>query len=49
MINIKEVTGLDSVDFRDVLDLGQAKPRKGKIVNFLEKFADSDLINNMKA
>ena len=47
---MQDVTGLDKVDFSDVLDLGQAEPSTpkfngGKEVNFLEKFGDSETIN----
>jgi len=47
VVNMQDVTGLDRVDFSDVLDLGQAKPRKGKVVNFLDKFGDSGPIDEM--
>jgi len=47
VVNMQDVTGLDRVDFSDILDLGQAKSRKGKMVNFLDKFGDSKPINEM--
>lgn len=47
VVNMQDVTGLDRVDFSDVLDLGQAKPRKGKMVNFLDKFGYSGPIDEM--
>jgi len=45
VVNMKDVTGLERVDFSDILDLGQTKPSiskssKGKMVNFLEMFGD---------
>lgn len=45
VVNMQDTTGLERVDFSDILDLGQTKPsiskvRKGKTVNFLEKFGD---------
>lgn len=45
-VNMQDTTGLDRVEFTDKFDLGQTKPsickpRKGKEVNFLEKFGDS--------
>lgn len=45
VVNMKDVTGLDRVDFSDILDLGQPEPailkdRKSKTVNFLEMFGD---------
>ncbi len=50
VVNMQDVTGLDRVDFSDVLDLGQAEPsdsklNRGKEVNFLDKFGDSGPIN----
>ena len=50
MVNMQDVTGLDRVEFTDKFDLGQTKPnvpnpRKGKTVNFLEKFGDSGTID----
>ena len=52
VVNMKDVTGLDRVEFSDILDLGQAessisKPRRGKVVNFLEKFGDPGTIDEM--
>lgn len=48
-VNMQDTTGLDRVEFSDKFDLGQTKPsicnpRKGKEVNFLEKFGDSEPI-----
>ena len=48
-VNMQDTTGLDRVEFTDKFDLGQTKPsicnpRKGKEVNFLEKFGDSEPI-----
>ena len=48
-VNMRDVTGLDRVDFTDKLDLGHHNepsickklPRKGKEVRFLDKFGDS--------
>ena len=45
-VNMRDVTGLDRVEFTDKFDLGQTKPsicnpQKGKEVNFLDKFGDS--------
>ena len=45
-VNMQDITGLDRVEFTDKFDLGQTKPsisnpRKGKEVNFLDKFGDS--------
>lgn len=45
-VNMQDTTGLDRVEFTDKFDLGQTKPsickpRKGKEVNFLDKFGDS--------
>lgn len=50
VVNMQDVTGLDKVDFSDVLDLGQAEPcppksHQGKTVNFLDKFGDSGTID----
>ena len=47
---MKDVTGLDRVEFTDKFDLGQpepsiCKPRQGKEVNFLDKFGDSGQIS----
>lgn len=52
VVNMQDVTGLDRVDFSDVLDLGEAKPsipkpRRGKRVNFLDKFGDSGPIDEI--
>ena len=47
VVNMQDVTSLDRVDFSDVLDLGQAKPSKGKMVNFLDKFGDSGPIDKI--
>lgn len=47
VINMCDVTGLDRVDFSDVLDLGQPKTCKGKMINFLDKFGDSSPIDEM--
>ena len=52
VVNMQDVTGLNRVEFSDILDLGQAepsisKPRTGKIVNFLEKFGDPGTIDEM--
>lgn len=52
VVNMQDVTGLNRVEFSDILDLGQAepsisKPRTGKIVNFLEKFGDPETIDEM--
>ena len=47
VVNMQDVTGLDRVDFRNVLDLGQTKPRKGKLVRFLDKFGDAGSIDEM--
>lgn len=50
-VNMQDVTGLDQVEFSDQFDLGQTKPtitktaRKGKEVNFLDKFGDSSPID----
>lgn len=47
VVNMKDVTGLDCVDFSDALDMGQpgsyplGGSMKGKTVNFLDKFGDS--------
>ena len=48
-VNMQDTTGLDREEFTDKFDLGQTKPstckpRKGKVVNFLEKFGDSEPI-----
>lgn len=49
VVNMQDVTGLDRVDFSDVLDIGQAaKPRKGKMVNFLDKFGDSEPVDEIE-
>jgi len=45
VVNMKDVTGLEHVDFSDILDLGQNKPSiskssKGKMVKFLDIFGD---------
>ncbi len=45
VVNMQDITGLDRVDFSDVLDLGQPEPSiskasKSKTVNFLEMFGD---------
>lgn len=50
VVNMKDVTKLDYVDFSDTTELGQFKPniphpRKGKTVNFLEKFGDSRIVD----
>lgn len=45
---MQDVTSLNRVDFSDVLDLGQTcipKSHKGKMVDFLDKFGDSETIN----
>lgn len=52
VVNMQDVTGLDQVEFSDMLDVGQAKPsiprlRKGKTVNFLDKFGDSEIIDEI--
>lgn len=47
VVNMQDVTGLDRVDFIDVLDLGQSKRPKAKITNFLEKFGDSGPIDEI--
>ena len=47
VVNMQDVTGLDRVDFSDVLDLGEAKPGKEKMVNFLDRFGDSGPIDEM--
>lgn len=47
VINMQDVTDLDRVDFSDIFDLGQSKSRKGKMVDFLEKFGDSGPIDEM--
>ena len=49
-VNMQDVTGLDRVEFTHKFDLGQNKPsmsdsRKGKEVNFLDKFGDSGPIS----
>ena len=49
-VNMQDVTGLDRVEFTDKFDLGQTepstcKPRRGKQVNFLDKFGDSGQIS----
>ena len=51
IVNMQDVTGLDRVEFTDKFDLGQPKPSscnppKGKEVNFLDKFGDSEPIGN---
>jgi len=48
-VNMQDTTGLDRVEFTDKFDLGQPKsssynPPKGKEVNFLDKFGDSEPI-----
>lgn len=45
VVNMQDITGLDRVDFSDILDLGQPEPTiskasKSKTVNFLEMFGD---------
>ena len=45
-VNMKDITGLNRVEFSDKFDLGQTqpsmcKPRQGKEVHFLDKFGDS--------
>ena len=45
VVNMQDTTGLDRVDFSDILDLGQpettiSKASKGKTVNFLDLFGD---------
>lgn len=52
VVNMKDMTGLDRVEFSDSLDLGQAEPsisepRTGRTVNFLEKFGDPRTIDEM--
>ena len=49
-VNMQDITGLDRVKFTDQCDLGQTKSdicnlRKGKEVNFLDKFGDSGPIS----
>lgn len=51
VVNVQDVTALEHVKFTDVLDLGKPEPsipepRKGKMVNFLDKFADSGTIRD---
>nr|YP_010133682.1 hypothetical protein KYU99_pgp071 [Nitzschia supralitorea]QWM93172.1 hypothetical protein [Nitzschia supralitorea] len=49
VVNMQDVTGLNRVDFSDILDLGQSDsyvPKfKGKTVNFLDKFGDPEIIS----
>jgi starvation-inducible outer membrane lipoprotein len=45
VVNMQDVTGLERIDFSDILDLGQTEPSipepsKGRMVNFLERFGD---------
>jgi hypothetical protein len=52
VVNMQDVTGLERVEFSDILDLGQAKssiskPSTGKTVNFLDKFGDRGAIDEM--
>lgn len=45
-VTLADVTKLDGVEFEDVKDLGQvskASKVKAKLVNFLDKFGDSDI------
>lgn len=44
---MQDVTGLGHVKLSNVLDLGQPKPQKGKMVNFLDKFGDSEPIDEI--
>ena len=48
-VNMQDTTGLSRVEFTDKFDFGQTKPsisnpQKGKEVNFLDKFGDSEKI-----
>lgn len=51
VVNMQDVTGLDRIDFSDVLDLGKAepsipKPRKGKM-GPLTKWIHGKLVNRV--
>ena len=55
-VNMKDVTGLDQLDFSDKYDLGHPKPepivspqRPGKEVNFLDKFGDQRITDGSEA
>lgn len=55
VVNMQDVTGLDRVDFSDRFDIGEVKSSiidpspsdysNGKMVNFLDKFGDSSIID----
>ena len=52
VVNMQDVTGLDRVDFSDILDLREVKPsipkaRRGKMVNFMDKFGNSGPIDEI--
>lgn len=52
VVNMQDVTGLSRVKFTDIVELGQVEPSiiqsgKGKTVDFLDKFGDSGIINEM--
>lgn len=50
VVNMRDVTGLDQVNFSDMVDLGQLelcipKFHKAKMINFLDKYSDSGTID----
>lgn len=50
VVNMNDVTGLERVKFTDFLDMGKRTKlprRKAKLVRFLDKFGDSDPVDNM--
>jgi hypothetical protein len=50
-VNMQDITGLNRVEFSDKFDIGQTKSSiynspKGKEVNFIDKFGDSEIVDS---